>query len=135
MDAWGHYIARDRAAGIEAVVRQSFADDVSVGHHADQPVVLANRNGTYVMLTHQLGEFGHRRVWADPVDALVHHVFDLHGTDSVAEVCVSAPVPLSLRLYNRSVPLARASTPSHSGVFLIPRRNYCPAPRDIPPFV
>src|SRR5262249_1818968 len=79
MDAWGHHIARDRAAGIEAVMRQSFADDVSVGHHADQPVVLSNRNGAYVMLTHQFRELGDRRLWTDPVDALVHCVLDFHG--------------------------------------------------------
>src|SRR5262252_10712412 len=79
MDAWGHHIARDRAAGIKAVLRQSFADDVSVCDHADQPVVLSNRNGAYIMLTHQFREFGDRRVWTDPVDALVHCVFDFHG--------------------------------------------------------
>jgi hypothetical protein len=79
MDAWGHHIARRRAADIEAVLRQSFADDVTIGDHADQPVVLANGNGAYVMLTHQFCEFGHRRVWTDPVDSLVHCVFDFHG--------------------------------------------------------
>jgi len=79
MDAWGHYIARSRAAGIEAVLRQSFADDVSVGHHADQPVVLSNRNGAYVMLMHQFRQLGDRRLWTDPVDALVHCVLYFHG--------------------------------------------------------
>src|SRR4029077_7522855 len=79
MDAWGHHVARRRAAGIETVLRQSFADDVTVGHHADQPVVLSNGNGAYVMLTHQFREFGHRRVWTNPVDALVHCIFDFHG--------------------------------------------------------
>ena len=39
---------------IEAVLRQASADDVAVGHHADQPVVLSNRNGAYVMLTHRI---------------------------------------------------------------------------------
>src|SRR6266446_7875998 len=58
------------------VLRQSFADDVTVGHHADQPVVLSDGNGAYVMLTHQFREFGDRRVWTNPVDALVHCVFD-----------------------------------------------------------
>src|SRR5262249_43114992 len=80
MDAWGHHIARHRAAGIEAILRQAFADDVAVGHHADQTVVLSNRNGAYVMLTHQFREFGDRRVWTNPVDALVHCVFDFHAT-------------------------------------------------------
>src|SRR5215468_9433673 len=78
MNAWGHHIARDRAAGIEAVLRQSFADDVSVGHHADQPVVLSNRNGAYVVLTHQFRELGDGRLWTDPVDALVHCVLYFH---------------------------------------------------------
>ena len=44
MDAWGHDIARRRGAGIEALLRQPFADDVAVGHQADQLVVLSNRN-------------------------------------------------------------------------------------------
>src|SRR5467141_2175678 len=61
------------------VLRQSFADDVTVGHHADQPVVLSDGNGAYVMLTHQFREFGDRRVWTNPVDALVHCIFDFHG--------------------------------------------------------
>src|SRR5262249_43088603 len=78
MDAWGHHIARDRATGIKAVPRQSFADDVSVCHHADQPAVLSNRGGADVLLTHQFREFGDRRVWNDPVDALVHCVPDFH---------------------------------------------------------
>ncbi len=79
MDAWGHHIARRRAASIEAVLRQPFADDVAVGRHPDQPVVLSNRNGTYIMLTHQFCEFGNRGVRTDPVDALMHSVFDFHG--------------------------------------------------------
>src|SRR5258708_31487149 len=79
MDAWGHHIARRRAADIEAILRQPFADDVAIGHHADQTVVLSNRNGAYVMLTHQFREFGDRRVWTNPVDALVHCIFDFHG--------------------------------------------------------
>ena len=52
MDTWGHHLARRRAAGIEAILCQPFADDVAVGHHADQLVVLSNRNGAYIMLTH-----------------------------------------------------------------------------------
>src|SRR5258706_5760439 len=78
MDAWGHHIARRREAGIEAVLRQAFADNVAVGHHPDQPVVLSNRNSACVMLTHQFREFGDRDVRTDPVDALVHRVFDFH---------------------------------------------------------
>ncbi len=35
MDTWGHHIARRGTLGIEAVISQSFADDVAVGHHAD----------------------------------------------------------------------------------------------------
>src|SRR5262249_40903872 len=58
---------------------QTFADDVAVGDHADQLVVLADRNGADVVVTHQFGDFGDRGVGTDPVDALVHHVFDFHG--------------------------------------------------------
>src|SRR4029077_9296131 len=78
MDAWGHHLPRRRAEGIETVLRQTFADDVAVGHHADQVVVLPNRNGAYVMLTHQFGEVGDGGVRADPVDAFVHGFFNLH---------------------------------------------------------
>src|ERR1700687_3352022 len=42
MDAFGHHIARHRAASIEVVARKPFADDVAVGHHPDQLVVLPN---------------------------------------------------------------------------------------------
>src|SRR6202035_3255559 len=79
MDAFGHHIARHRAASIEAVARKPFADDVAVGHHPDQSVVLSNRNAADVMCPHQFREFGDRGVGADPVDTLVHYVFDFHG--------------------------------------------------------
>jgi hypothetical protein len=42
MDAWGHHLTR-RHAGIEVVLRQTFANDVSVGHHTDEMVVLSDR--------------------------------------------------------------------------------------------
>src|SRR5262245_41066808 len=64
--------------GHRSVLRQPFADDVAVGHHPDQPVVLSNRNGTYIMLTHQFCEFGNRGVRTNPIDSLAHHVFDFH---------------------------------------------------------
>jgi hypothetical protein len=83
MDAFSHHIARRRAAGIEIVAREPFADDVAVGHHPDQFVVLANRNAADVMRLHQFGELGNWGVGADPVDTLVHHVFDFHGGASV----------------------------------------------------
>jgi hypothetical protein len=40
MDAWCHHVTRRRAAGIEVVLRQTFADDVSVRHHTDETVAL-----------------------------------------------------------------------------------------------
>ena len=86
MDAWGHHVARRRAASIEAVLRQPFADDVAISHHADQSVILADRNGAYIMLTHQFREVGDRGVGSDPVDALMHHFFDFHGWTSVGGV-------------------------------------------------
>ena len=84
MDGGCHHIARSRAAGIELVLRLSFADDVAVGHHADQTIVFANRNGADVVLAHQLREFGHRGLGTDPIDSLVHDIFDFHGWTSVA---------------------------------------------------
>jgi len=78
MDAWSHHIARRCASDVENVLRQPFADDVTVGHHGDQPVVLSNRNGAYIMLAHQFRELGDRGVRTDPLDAFVHRVFDFH---------------------------------------------------------
>src|ERR1700694_655194 len=98
MDAFGHHIARHRAASIEAVARQPFADDVAVAHHPDQSVVLPNRNAADVMLPHQFREFGDRGVGAYPVDTLMHHVFDFHGGPPLLEFqvhlmqCSTAPV-------------------------------------------
>jgi hypothetical protein len=54
MDAWCHHFARCGAAGIKVFLRQPFAHDVAVGHHADQAIILANRNGADIMLAHQL---------------------------------------------------------------------------------
>ena len=58
------------AAGIETVGGKSFADDVAIGHHPDQLVVLADRNAADIMRSHQLCDFGNRRVGTDPVDAI-----------------------------------------------------------------
>src|SRR5258708_6439685 len=88
MDAFGHHIARHRAASIEVVARKPFADDVAVGHHPDQSVVLPNRNAADVMLPHHFREYGDRGVGADPVDTLVHHVFDFHGGPPLLEFLV-----------------------------------------------
>src|SRR5215468_602954 len=93
MNAWRHDVTRGGALRIEVVLGQPFANDVAVGHHADQPVVLPDRNGAYVMLAHQFREVGDRRVRADPVDASVHHFFDFHGWTSVFGVdCANAPL-------------------------------------------
>ena len=51
MDAGAHHIARSRAVDVKFFLCQSFTDDVAVGDHADKLIVLANRNGAYVMLT------------------------------------------------------------------------------------
>src|SRR5258708_644226 len=105
MDAFGHHIARRRAASIEVVAREPFADDVAVGYHPDQSVVLPNRNAADVMPPHQFREFGDRGVGADPVDTLVHHVFDFHGEPPSLGFrctwCNAARPPFS-QLYNRS---------------------------------
>src|ERR1700730_4480704 len=85
MDAFGHHIARHRAASVEVVTRKAFADDIAVGHHPDQSVVLPNRNAADVMLPHQFREFSDRGVGADPVDTLMHHVFDSHGGPAALE--------------------------------------------------
>src|SRR5258708_7947201 len=79
MDTFGHHIARHRAARIEVVAREPFADDIAVGHHPDQSIVFSDRNAADVMLAHQFREFANGSVGADPIDTPVHHVFDSHG--------------------------------------------------------
>src|SRR5262249_41073138 len=74
-------------------LRQAFADDVAVCHHSNQPVVLSNWDGADVVLTHQFREFGDRRIWTDPVNALVHHVFDFHGTPPLLKFAYQPQFP------------------------------------------
>src|SRR5262245_1605674 len=133
MDAWSHHIARRRAADIETVLRQSFADDVTVGHHADQPVVLSNGNGAYVMLTHQFCEFGHRRVWTDPVDALVHCVFDFHGRPPLLKFAYQPRFPSRFDYTTDRFLWHGASTPPLRS-FSYPVAELLPSPR-VPHFV
>jgi hypothetical protein len=79
MDFCGHHVARRGVARIEVVLCQSFAHDVSISYHSDQAVVFANRDGAYIMVSHQFCELGHRGVWTDPIHAFVHRLFDFHG--------------------------------------------------------
>src|SRR4029077_2129602 len=55
-----HYIACSGAVGIEVVLRQFLADDVTVGHHSDQTIILAYPDSAYVVVSHQFREFSHR---------------------------------------------------------------------------
>jgi hypothetical protein len=52
MDAWCHHITSRRAVGIEIVLRQTFADNVSVGHHTNETVVLSDRNSANIVRSH-----------------------------------------------------------------------------------
>jgi hypothetical protein len=67
-----------------AVLRQSLADDIAVSHHSDQSVVVAYRDGADVTVSHQSCELGYGGFRTDPIDALMHRVFDFHGGASVA---------------------------------------------------
>ena len=51
-DARGHHIARGCGLGIQPL-GDAAADDVPVRHHADQTIVLADRDGADVVLAHQ----------------------------------------------------------------------------------
>jgi hypothetical protein len=53
---------------------------------------------SYVTLTHQFCEFGHRRVWTDPVDALVHCVFDFHGRPPLLKFAYQPQFPSRLTI-------------------------------------
>src|SRR4029077_5267059 len=60
MDFCCHYIACSGAVAIEVVLRQFLADDVGVGHHSDQTIILAYPDSAYVVVSHQFREFSHR---------------------------------------------------------------------------
>src|SRR5262245_7861178 len=79
MNAWRHHVSRGRAMHIKIFLRQTFANDVTIGDHADQPVILSNRDSAYVVRAHQFGEFGDRGIRADPLDALVHCFLYFHA--------------------------------------------------------
>src|SRR5262245_7571763 len=86
MNAWRHHVSRGRAMHIKTFLRQTFANDVTVGDHADQPIILANRDGADAVCAHQFSEFGDRGIRADPLDALVHCFFDFHADTSLLEL-------------------------------------------------
>src|SRR5262249_40101024 len=87
MDAWLHHVSRGRVAQIKTILRQTFANDVTVGDHANQPVILSNWDGADVVRAHQFREFGDRGIRADPLDPLVHCFFDFHADLLVGVGC------------------------------------------------
>src|SRR5262245_3867042 len=101
MDLRSHDFAGRHALGVETFLCHSLADDIAVGHHSDQPVVFANRNGTNVSFTHQLCDFYDRSFRADPVDALMHRIFDLHSGPPISGLDLRSP--LSQRYYTTIV--------------------------------
>ena len=92
MNAWGHDITRRGALCVEVVLGQPFADDIAVGHHADQLVVLANGRRPISCLSILFAEISDRRIWTDPIDAFVHRFFDFHGGSPV----LNSPCPVWL---------------------------------------
>src|SRR5215472_15794555 len=79
MDLCGHHIARRSVERIEIVLCLPFAHDVTISNHSDQVMVLANWDGTDIVISHQFCELSYRGVRADPIDTFVHRVFDFHG--------------------------------------------------------
>src|SRR5262245_1936743 len=78
MDAGCHHIARGQVGRI-ALLGQSFAYDVAVRHHANELIVISDWNGSDIVLAHQFRELDDWGVGANPLNALVHRFFDLHG--------------------------------------------------------
>src|SRR5215475_2700445 len=124
MDAWLHHVSRGRVAQIKTILRQTFANDVTVGDHANQPVILSNWDGADVVRAHQFREFGDRGIRADPLDPFVHCFFDFHADllvgvgctydETKVPLCQSAIVPaadrcLSLILTSDGVDLCAAA--------------------------
>src|SRR5262249_12794317 len=114
VDALAHDIARGGAARIEALPRHSFANNVAVGHHTDQPIVLSDRNGADVMLAHQLRDLGERRIRTDPLDASVHHFVDFHGGSPLLRAAMPQPDPTPYyEIYIRSGSTGRRGGTTH----------------------
>src|SRR5262249_55243700 len=120
------------APDIETVLRQSFADDVTVGHHADQPVVLSNGNGAYVMLTHQFCDLRHGLPWTDPVSALVHCVFYFHGRPPLLKFAHQRRLPSRFD-YTTDRFLWHGPQRRHTQEFSSPRSGTIAGPRGIYP--
>src|SRR5690348_15042485 len=76
-DALRHDIAgAQRAAGF--AVRKPAADDVAVGYHADEAIILAHRDGADILALHLLRHLGNRSFRRHPRDAFVHDLFNFH---------------------------------------------------------
>jgi hypothetical protein len=78
MDAFRHHIARRHTTCIEAFLDHAFAYDVFGSYHADQPIIIAYWNSTYVVFLHERRDFRQGCIRTNPKHAFVHGLFDFH---------------------------------------------------------
>ena len=70
-DALGHHVARRQLVDVAAVAYAA-TDDVAIGDHSDEPIILANGNRADVEFAHLLRNLSDGRLRADPLCTLVH---------------------------------------------------------------
>src|SRR5215472_11398082 len=78
MDALRHDFARGGPLWIPAR-RNAATDNIAIGHHANQSIMLTDGNCADVVRAHQRGEHFHGCEWINPGDALMHCLFHFHG--------------------------------------------------------
>src|SRR5262245_46554518 len=134
MAAGRHPVSRGRSAHIKTILRQTFANDVAIGDHADQPVILANRDSADVVCAHQFGEFGDRGIWTDPLNALVHCLIDFHA-DLLLELDAprSPPWPQVLNPIFLFPTSSHVHLPAHDHLTLLVPAAVCPRVYSYPP--
>src|SRR5262245_5318930 len=101
MDALRHNFPRGGSFWIPTLCNAA-ADNIAIGHHANQSIILTDGNGADVVHAHQIGELFYACQRINPRDALVHCPSYFHE-----RLLFSAdPVVLKLILSNAASPLA-----------------------------
>src|ERR1700730_11957777 len=78
-DSAGPFIVSILLALLFSLFWVRIPEHVSVGHHTDEMIVLSDWNSADIVLAHQFCQFGDRSIRANPVDALMHRLFNFHG--------------------------------------------------------
>src|SRR5262245_18201350 len=99
-DAFRHEFARGGAFWVTSH-RDAATDNIAIGHHTNQSIVLPDGDCADVVCAHQSSELFHGRPWINPRDAPVHCLFHFHGP----LLFCADPAALTITLAKRSIAL------------------------------